>query len=174
MAEIQSQQLQQKHAGAKRCKKLSTRIDLTPMVDLGFLLITFFVFTTSLDKPKIIKLALPDEHKITDIPKLPEGKSLTLVLIDNNKIGYYIGADVNTMQFTNYSPEGLRGIIIQRESAVKKRYGSPDELMVLIKPTDNASYKNVIETMDEMLINNVGRYMLLDASAAEKLAGINK
>lgn len=169
MAEIQSQQLQQKHGGVQRAKKLSTRVDLTPMVDLGFLLITFFVFTTSLSQPKVMDLGMT-----ADGPPSPvnDKNILTLVLENDTRVGYYFGDNVNAMQFTGYGSAGLREIILQKEAAVKKLTGKAENLLVVIKPTDNASYKNVVETLDEILITNVKRYMLLDATSAETAIAI--
>ena len=169
MAEIQSQQLQQKGAGVKRSKKLSTRIDLTPMVDLGFLLITFFIFTTTMSKPKVLPLGLPAKGGGTEVN---EKLVLTLVLENDAKVGYYYGNDVKNMQFTGYGTAGLRDVILQKQAAVTKQYGKPDDLTVLIKPTDNASYKDVMEAFDEILITNVKIYMLLDADKIETSVAI--
>lgn len=115
MAEIQSQQLNQKHAGVKRSKKLSTRVDLNPMVDLGFLLITFFIFTTSLSEPKAFKLAMPDESSIVDYKTVNENKVISLILKDNQTVGYYFGTDVQHMQFTDYAT-GLRKVLLQKKA----------------------------------------------------------
>jgi len=145
---------------------MSTRVDLTPMVDLGFLLITFFVFTTSLSQPKAFKLALPDERKTVNPMPVPEDKVLTLVLKNDRVVGYYYGSQVQQMQFTGYGTS-LRNIIMQKQAAVTKMYGKPDGLTVLIKPMDNAVYKNVVDVLDEMRINGVKIYMLLDANKQE-------
>ncbi len=167
MSEIQSQ-TQQKTTGGQRCKKLATRIDLTPMVDLGFLLITFFVFTTSLSRPMTMRLALPNGDNILEGPKITANKVLTLILADENKVGYYQGDDSAAIQFTNYGINGLRDVIIKKRQAVLAKYGDGEELTVLIKPADECKYKNVVETLDEMLINKVTRYMLLDLTATEQ------
>jgi biopolymer transport protein ExbD len=167
MAEIQSQQLQQKHGGAQRCKKLPTRIDLTPMVDLGFLLITFFVFTTSLNKPTVMGLVLPSNKPVKRPIELTASKALTLVLVDDKTVGYYNGDNVASMQLVGYDAAGLRKIILQKQQAVKDIYGDPQQMMVLIKPSDASTYKNVVETLDEMAINNVKRFMLLDINASD-------
>lgn len=168
MAEIQSQQLNQKQGGVQRCKKQPTRVDLTPMVDLGFLLITFFVFTTSLNKPTVMRLTLPSNMPVKDSMPLPATKALTLVLTGENTVGYYNGSDAGSMKFTSYGADGIRNIILQKQQAVAKKYGDPQQMMVLIKPTDNSTYKNVVETIDEMQIDNVKSFMLLDANAAEQ------
>ena len=171
MAEIQSQQQTQKHGGVYRTirnKKLPIRVDLTPMVDLGFLLITFFVFTTSLSQPKVMSLALPSSKKPTADILLQASKALTLVLAKDNKVGYYNGDKPETMLFTNYDAAGIRKIIQQKQAAVKKLYGDPQQMMVLIKPSDECTYKNVVETLDEMLISDVKSYMLVDVTTEEQ------
>jgi biopolymer transport protein ExbD len=169
MAEIQSQQLQQKHGGVQRAKKLSTRVDLTPMVDLGFLLITFFVFTTSLSQPMAMDLKMPADGPPS---KVNVHNILTFVLENDTRVGYYFGDDPATMQFTGYGSAGLRDVILQKQASVKKGSGDAGQLVVLIKPTDNASYKNVTQTLDEMLITQVGRYMLLDPTPSETAVAI--
>lgn len=107
-----------------------------------------------------------DKGKAIDYMPVPESKVLTLILKDDKTVGYYPGNDVQHMQFTSYNT-GLRNIILAKQQAVTRRYGKPDDLMVLIKPTDNAIYRDVVATLDEMLITNVKTYMLLDATKEE-------
>src|SRR5476651_2016745 len=89
-----------KGPGVKKAKKLSTRIDLTPMVDLGFLLITFFIFTTALSEPKAMRLNLPDDGEGMTAP---ESKTLNLVLASGNRVYYYHGRNPSTGAFVDYS-----------------------------------------------------------------------
>ncbi len=163
MADIQSS-IKASKAAKPVQKRLSTRVDLTPMVDLGFLLITFFIFTTTLIRPSVIKLNLPAEG-----PQITSGeeKTLNLVLCKDNRIGYYMGADASTMQFTNYSSTGLRSEIEQAQNKVALRFGDKLQLFAVIKPTPQSSYKNVVDVLDEMLINNVTRYVLTEADEKE-------
>lgn len=143
-------------------KKLSTRVDLTPMVDLGFLLITFFIFTTSMNEPKSMKLNLPSDQ---DSSKTAEGKTLNVLLGKNDKLWYYYGKASDQMSSTNYSI-GVRELIRQKREYVKATYGK-DELVVLIKPTTFSSYKNVVDILDEMVINGVTRYVLMEPAPGE-------
>ena len=94
-------------------------------------------------------------------------KTISLLLGVNDMLYYYNGDSVKNMRPTNYSASGLRDIIINKKAAVEKKFGDANETVVLIKPTDDASYKNVIDVLDEMLVNNISRYVMMDASADE-------
>src|ERR1700691_3618833 len=80
-----------KGPGVKKGKKLSTRIDLTPMVDLGFLLITFFLFTTTLAKPKTMEINMPYDKHIDEPQKVKSSAALTILLSKDHRVFYYPG-----------------------------------------------------------------------------------
>ena len=166
MAEIQTSTTANKHAISKH-KKLSTRVDLTPMVDLGFLLITFFIFTTALSKPNTMKLFLPKDELNIPPPEVANSKVLTILPAANNIVYYYYGNNPQAMQQTNFGEEGIRKIILDKRKDVAAKFGDAKETVVLIKPTDNATYQNMVDVLDEMLINNISRYMLLDVNQQE-------
>ena len=111
MAEIQKEMTSNKK-GVRRSKKLSTRIDLTPMVDLGFLLITFFVFTTSLNTQTAMRLVMPKDTKRSNF--IAAGKTISLLLADDNTIYYYNGDSVKNMHATN-SVNGIRNVLQQKK-----------------------------------------------------------
>ncbi len=145
----------------KKGKKLSTRVDLTPMVDLGFLLITFFIFTTTMSQPTSMNLAMPkDTDKPDEENKVKESGSLTLMLGKGNVIYYYFGSDPATMETTNY--KDVRKIILDKKKATPH-----DDFYVIIKPDKDATYKNAIDILDEMSINDVGRYGMIDPTPDE-------
>lgn len=109
----------------KRAKKLPTRIDMTPMVDLGFLLLTFFMLATTFSKPKVIELTPPAKTKDTSqLRKVNDSLALTIILSGHNKVYYYNGelnngqkiltADSNNMKLTTFGDEGIRKVILQR------------------------------------------------------------
>ncbi len=169
MAEMQQKNGNHKKRGGTRSKKLSTKVDLTPMVDLGFLLITFFIFTTTLSEAKTMKLNLPQDSPITT--PIKRSAVLTLIPSGNNKVYYYFEDNPQSMLATNYSADGLRKIIINKKKEVATKFGDAREMVVLIKPTSRSTYQNLVDVLDEMLINSVTRYMLLDINAEEnKLA----
>ena len=102
-----------KGPGVKKGKKQSTRVDLTPMVDLGFLLITFFIFTTTMAQPTSMNLSMPkDTDKPDEVNKVKESGSLTLMLGKGNVIYYYFGNDPATMQTTGY--KDVRKVILDK------------------------------------------------------------
>jgi biopolymer transport protein ExbD len=153
-----------KGPGVKKGKKMSTRVDLTPMVDLGFLLITFFVFTTTMSQPSAMKLNLPkDTDKPEEQNKAKESGALTLMLGKNRAVYYYEGIlspDGSNFKTTNF--QGLRQVIID-----KKRNTNPEDLVIVIKPDPDSTFKDVVDVLDEMNINVIKRYAMVDISDSE-------
>ena len=161
MAEINTTGgLHKKATGVKKSKKLSTRVDLTPMVDLGFLLITFFIFTTRISQPTALKLFLPADGEPT---RYKQSASITFLLGRNDVVYYYEGQlnpDAPTLTKTSYS--GIRDAIIN-----KKKYTNDKDMVVIIKPHKESIYKNAVDALDEMTINNVKHYAMVDISVSE-------
>lgn len=166
MAEINSNSVH-KHskAGIRKLKKLSTRVDLTPMVDLGFLLITFFIFTSALSEPTAMRLTVPKDSP--DSLNIAKSKTLTLLLASNNKVFWYDGDNVNSMRPVTFAPTGLRQIIINKKNNLVNLFGNDTCLIAIIKPTTKCNYKNVVDALDEMHINNIHKYFLVDADTFE-------
>lgn len=150
-----------KGPGVKKSKKHSTRVDLTPMVDLGFLLITFFIFTTTVSQPTSMNLNMPKDTKDKNLDtKVKESGSLTLMLGKGNVIYYYFGNDPATMQTTGY--KDVRKIILDKKKATPAA-----DLFIIIKPDKDATYKNAVDILDEMDINDVTRYAMVDPTPDE-------
>lgn len=168
MAEIQQQESKHRK-GLHRRKKLSTRVDLTPMVDLGFLLITFFIFTTALSEPSSIAMPLPDEKETTKPSLAGERKILSLLLDADNIIRYYEGTNLASIKRTDYSSGGLREVLLQKIKQVRTDFGKDADPIILIKPLQTSSYGNLVNVLDEMMINGLRKYMLLNADEAELL-----
>ncbi len=161
MAEMEVKESSKKGPGVKKSKKQSTRVDLTPMVDLGFLLITFFIFTTTVSQPTSMNLNMPKDTKDPNLDtKFKESGSLTLLLGKQNVIYYYYGNDPTKMQTTGY--KDVRKIIID-----KKKSTPTDDLFIIIKPDKDATYKNAVDVLDEMTINDIGRYAMVDPTPDE-------
>lgn len=182
MAEMQVAESGAKKGGKVRSKKMSTRVDLTPMVDLGFLLITFFMLTTTLAKPQIMALVMPEKDIEEDqVEPVKESKVLTLLLGANDKVYWYEGITDAKLDSTDYSAEGMRKVILNKMDKVKGQWGMEDYedfktkepkkgsfINVIIKPTKEARYKNLVDALDEMKICNVRYYVILDVSKLEQ------
>lgn len=166
MAEIQSQD----------GKKSPPRVDLTAMVDLGLLLITFFMFTTTMAKPKAMQLDLPNKDEVIpeeERSKIKSDEALTLLLGADNKVYYYegIGSDPNTkpeVKVTTFADNGgLRDVIIDKKKKVESLKASgvleaTDKITIVIKPNYDCTTDDVIKAMDEMTINNITMFALTD------------
>lgn len=168
-----------KGPGVKKGKKLSTRVDLTPMVDLGFLLITFFIFTTTMSQPTALKLNLPDDKvKPEDQNVAAESGVLTIIMGADDHIYYFEGqlkvdASGNNFKSASYNGENsIRDVILKKKADVKSRSTTPDDpyksFVVVIKPSKLCNYKNVIDILDEMSINIVKKYALVDITDIEE------
>ena len=161
MAEMEVKESKKKGPGVKKGKKHSTKVDLTPMVDLGFLLITFFIFTTTVQQPTSMNLNMPKDTKDQkDLTKVKESGSLTLLLGKDNVVYYYYGNDPSTMKTTNY--KDVRNIILK-----KKKSTPASDLFIIIKPDKDATYKNAVNILDEMDINQIDRYAMVDPTPDE-------
>jgi len=165
MAEINTEGgSKKKGPGVKKGKKLSTRVDLTPMVDLGFLLITFFIFTTTMSQPTAMRLYLPkDTERQEEQTKVKESGALTILLGSNDRVFYYEGKladDQSNVVETDFA--NVRDVIIN-----KKKTTDPEDFVVVIKPGPTSVYRNTVDILDEMTINAVKRYALVDISDVE-------
>lgn len=167
-----------------RSKKPSPRVDLTPMVDLAFLLITFFMLTTSLSKPKAMEIALPDTKNIPEVPpKVDDDVVMTVLLAPKNVVLYYFGspekaaADPNAIKATTFDKEsGIRKVILDKKKDVAALPGGlgidskkNNKTMVLIKAVDSSVYGNMVDVLDEMHIADIKFYAILPISDPEKV-----
>ena len=185
-----------KGPGVKKAKKLSTRVDMTPMVDLGFLLITFFIFTATLSSPVAMDLNMPkDTEKVDEQNKIKQSGSLTILLGKNDQVYYYEGELLEenaSSVFKQTTFKGIRDIIIKKKQQVIRDYkpeakdeeikqkakarGDKDwekaaldrDFFVVIKPNAEATYKNTVDILDEMTINNVKRFAMVKISDTEQ------
>jgi biopolymer transport protein ExbD len=162
MAEISSGESHNKQkVGVPKTKKLSTRVDLTPMVDLGFLLITFFIFTTTMSQPTAMSLIMPDDRGNATPTK--EGGALTL-LPSGNGIVYYYEGNLNNSNVKTTTLKEVRDVIIE-----KKRRTAATDMFVIIKPTKASVFGDIVNVLDEMTINDVKRYALVDITVKEEV-----
>lgn len=150
-----------KGPGVKKAKRLSTTTDMTPMVDLGFLLITFFIFTTTMAQPTAMKLFMPkDVDRPEEQNKVKESGAFTIMLGKQDVIYYYEGLDPTKIQTATFKT--IRDEIIR-----KKQSTNTEDLVIIIKPSEDATYKNTVDILDEMTINEIKRYAMVDISPVE-------
>jgi biopolymer transport protein ExbD len=153
--------------GSQRKKEL--KIDMTPMVDLGFLLISFFVITTELSEPKAMDLIVPKKGPLMPIKY---STAVTFLPAADNKLYYYFGdwkqaISQNEVFQISYQLNDIGKIITDRKNYLIKNKIEPEQLFVMIKPGNRANYKNVVDLLDEMIILAVSRYALLKQDPAE-------
>ena len=156
-----------KGPGVKKAKKLSTRVDLTPMVDLGFLLVTFFVFTTTMTTSTAMNMNEPKDDNPEEQMKVKNSGAMTILLGKADQIYYYYGQlDPNTLseQFKSSNFKDIRGLIVDKLKATPI-----DDLMYIIKSDSSSTFKNAIDILDEMSISTVppGHYAEVDMTPAE-------
>lgn len=199
MAEVQEGSSNKKGKGSKQ-KKMTVRVDFTPMVDMNMLLITFFMLCTSLSKPQTMEISMPSNDKnITEEQqnKVKASQAITLLLDADDKLYYYEGEpnyeDYTSLKETNYTAKGIRSVLLRKNyDAVKKveelkkkkdnleldeeEYkkqvaevkGAKDTPTVIIKATDEATYANLIDALDEMQICSIGKYVIVDITEGDQ------
>ena len=176
MAELNTDGGSKKGGKKVRSKKQNAGVDLTAMVDLAFLLITFFMLTTSLSKPQSMELTMPDKKdvKIEEKQEAKESKTMTILIGKDNSLKYYMGmldAPFQNIGPTDstYGKAGIRQVILQKMANLKAQgFEGKEGLLVLIKSTDDATYTNMIDILDEMAITGVKLYAINDMTDAEK------
>lgn len=169
--------------GKVRSKKQNSKVDLTAMVDLAFLLITFFMLTTSLSKPQSMDLSLPDKDPNKDDPKtkVDENRTMTVMLGPDNKMVYYMGLLASPKvgpKDIAYGKDGIRRELLTQKKAVlaySASLGKPKNgIIVIIKPTKKSNYRNLVDILDEMAISGVETYAIVPEFTPEETKLIDK
>lgn len=170
MSEVQQQGGDSGKGGKKRAKKMSTRIDMTPMVDLAFLLLTFFMLTTTFAKPNVMQLTMPVKEKNPnpdEQTKIKASQAMTVILAPDDKVFYFFGLNepndksvaVPEIKVTDFSANGIRKVLLERQR-------QQPEPIILIEPYSvdgkTSKYKNMVDILDEMNITNQKKYALID------------
>ncbi|MDB5253233.1 MAG: hypothetical protein JWP27_2402 [Flaviaesturariibacter sp.] len=158
-------------AGGRTRAASRIRIDMTPLVDLAFLLITFFIFTTSISEPLATKLAMPKSGPPMSVKS---SGSLTILLGANDRAFAYAGEwskaqAGGAIRETTYDVNAGIGRIIRAKQMEMDAAGiDRSSLVVLIKPGDESRYDNLVNALDEMLINGVKKYAIVDPDEQER------
>ncbi|MBS7564570.1 biopolymer transporter ExbD [Mucilaginibacter sp. Bleaf8] len=148
----------EKGNGSKR-KTQNLRVDLTAMVDLAFLLVTFFMLTTTLSKPKAMDVAMPDKEP--EPGQVSDKRTITVCLGNNDKALLYSGLIENAApQVVDYGKAGLREALLQKQQEIFKATGK--DMIVLVKPSEHSKYGNLVDALDELHITKVNRFAIVD------------
>jgi biopolymer transport protein ExbD len=165
MAEISASDGGGKKGGKVRSKKMSTKIDMTPMVDLGFLLITFFMLTTTLQKPKTMQLNMPDQNDKKETTPVKLSESITITPGENGRLYWYqgISTDPNCkVEETNYAAKGLRQVLLDKKASIGERFS------IVLKPMKKSTHKNTVDILDEFAITGCDRYGITAIAPADE------
>ena len=176
MAELNTDSGGGKKGGGKvRSKKQNSKVDLTAMVDLAFLLITFFMLTTTLSKPQSMSLGLPDKEDKPEEKteqKVDENRTLTILMGADNQVKIFRGFLASPKlapKTVAYGKEGLRKVLLEQKKAVLEYTGTKDKgMIVIIKPSKKSKYRNLVDVLDEMAIVSVPTYAIVNEFTPEE------
>ncbi len=157
MGEIIQEEKQK--GGKRKAKHHSTHIDMTPMVDLMCLLITFFMLTTAFSKSKVMEIALPEKKPVANPPQVPKARIVNIILGPENKVYWYPGMVENPkspppLQETNFSDQGIRKLLLDRNKFLFKKVAAFREKTIKENPTMSR----------DSLLANIKRFNKLDDS----------
>jgi biopolymer transport protein ExbD len=140
-----------------RNRKVAPKVDLTAMVDLAFLLITFFMLTTSLSKPVAMDIAKPDEPTDPDAGlQVPASRTMTILLGKDNKVAWYMGEAGKSRPIIEGFSQIRQSILTNKNKVAAINGDNPKKsLIVIIKPTSGANYKNFVDIMDELNVTKI-------------------
>lgn len=137
-------------------RKAAPKVDLTAMVDLAFLLITFFMLTTSLSKPIAMDIVKPDETPDGVPEPVPASRTMTILLGKNNKVAWYMGeAGKSQPNVETLRQVGKSIMSNKNQVAANNNNDAKKTLFVIVKPTSGANYKNFVDIMDELKIAGI-------------------
>ncbi|MFD2513313.1 ExbD/TolR family protein [Pontibacter locisalis] len=157
--------------GKRRTKKMGLNLDMTPMVDLAFLLLTFFMLTTTFSKLQTMQLHMPVDAKDKKVQTpIPGKNAVTIILGEQDEVYYYFGypGDKPEVVKTDLSASGIRQVL------VSDQIKSNEKMVVLIKAMKQSRYKNLVDLLDEVKITDTKKYALVDIEEADKdlIAGL--
>lgn len=164
MAEVQ---IKEQSDGRKRSTRNAIKVDMTPMVDLGFLLITFFLFTANFSKPNVINFANPPKNT-GDIKEIDYRNQITFILGKDARIFYYQAEknDLNDKILKEITFDKAQ--VAQTIEAAKAKAPRKDFFTVIIKPADDSQYKSIVDMLDELAITKSERYGISKLNNKEK------
>lgn len=168
-----------KKGGKVHAKKQSTRIDMTPMVDLAFLLLTFFMLTATFNKPQVMEINMPVPPTGPDDIGTPVPKEFTTTILigKDNKLFYYDGdllPDGSNIKKSDFSKEGIRDLLISKNKKVYELVNEKKQELKDGKIVDSV-YTKEVSAIKKNIVGNQGRVVIIkpqDDSAYENLIKI--
>jgi len=142
-------------------ERSSAGIDMTPMTDMAFLLLTFFILTTTFNRPQIIQVMMPDSSDSETQQEIEESQTLNILLTGDDQIYWYTGFQNPDIQQTDFSESGIRQVLLQKKQNV-------EDLSVLVKPSDDSQYNRLVDIIDELNISNVNQYAIVDFTEGDQ------
>lgn len=175
MADVEVKQGGGKGKAKKGAKKQSTRVDMTAMVDMAFLLITFFMLTTTMSQPQTMEITMPDKQENSDDKmKVRESRTITVLLDEDDKVHYYQGVtdQLPEIHTTHFGKDGIRKALLEKKQEIGKVRNPEsgkleDGIIVIIKAKDEAKYKNMVDILDEMNITGIRTYAIVDITQGD-------
>ena len=157
-----------------RNKKAVPKVDLTAMVDLAFLLITFFMLTTSLSKPVAMDIAKPDEPFDETVKMdFPASRTMTILLGKNNKVAWYMGEAGKSAPSIEGLTQIRQAILNNKNKVDLANANNPRKsLLIIVKPTEGSKYSNFVDIMDELAVAKITSAPAIDddnITSAEQL-----
>lgn len=140
----------------KKSQKAGIAMDMNAMVDLAFLLLTFFMLTTTMLKPKAMELVMPvpdKEDETTEVLTIKESRAITLIPLPDNMLVYYQGFSEAVIEKSVYGASGIRSVLLEHRNTT-------DKPIIIIKAHPNSTFENLIELIDEMNITKIERYAI--------------
>lgn len=161
MAQVQEKQTPTKR-NRRRARNAGFHLDMTPMVDLAFLLLTFFMLTTTFAKLQTMEINMPTVNG-PNTP-IPGKNALTVILGEKDRVFYHFGyaGDEPVVVETNFAASGLRQVLLSEQVR-----GNP-KLVVLIKAAEASRFKNLVDALDELRITDTQRYALVALQDEDK------
>jgi len=159
MSEISQPQNLKNSQARIRSKKLATKIDMTPMVDLAFLLLTFFILTTTLNKSTVMDIVMPEKSKETT--PVPEKRVLTLIIDEGEKVYWRHGISVPKVEKISLAHDEISKFLASKNSEI-------ENMLVLVKSTTKSKYKNLVDIVDELNLAKIKRYCIVDITSEDE------
>jgi len=157
--EIEVERIHGRDEGERKASRREVNVDMNPMVDLAFLLLTFFMLATTFSKPQAMELLVPAKAKDTDEVKetpVKESRTLSLVLTETELI-WYRGITEPLTERMAYDADKLLSILSEANA-------DTEGLVVLIKPLDSNEYNDLVMVLDVLGYSGIQRYSLVEPS----------